>query len=269
MTDQPTPLDFARLGPQPGQRIVVTGGCGGIGRRLVEALLDSGVETVVLDLPEVLARLHAPERAVAIEYDARSIDGTARAFQSVGEVWGGEIDGVVHLPGFLSRNVPIDQISVEEWGETMDVNLRSAYLMAKHLLPMMRKAGRGAIVLTASGLANEVEKGTGTYSATKAGVIALTKGLARENAPNIRANVIAPGAVETAFLRGGTARSGGETNELQVMNEDQFEKILATVPLGRIAVVDDIVGSILFLLSENSRFITGHTLHINGGRLMV
>ena len=116
-----------------------------------------------------------------------------------------------------------------------------------------------------------MEKGTGTYSAAKAGLIALARGLAKENAPDVRANCIAPGAVDTAFLRGGTGR-GGDTapkNERDFPAGMDNRAMLATIPLGRIAVTDDIVGPILFLLSEKSRFMTGQTLYINGGRLMV
>ena len=167
-------------------------------------------------------------------------------------------------------------MTAAEIDEALSVNLRSAFLAVQAALPMLRKgAGEtgnaSGMVFAASGLATLVEKSTGTYSAAKAGIIALAKGLAKENAPDIRANCIAPGAVDTAFLRGGTGRGGDVTPK----NAQDFpagmdnRAMLATIPLGRIAVTDDVVGPILFLLSEKARFMTGQTLYINGGRLMV
>jgi 3-oxoacyl-[acyl-carrier protein] reductase len=269
MTAPTTTPDFTRLGPPSGFRLAITGGCGGIGRRLVEVALQSSLDVVVLDLPESLERHSTPDGVVGIPYDANSEDQTKQAFAAVSDHWDGELDGLVHLPGFMSSKQSIEELPMSEIDEVLSVNLRSAFMAVQSALPMMRKAGGGSIVLTASGLATLVEKGTGTYSAAKAGIIALAKGLAKENAPDIRTNCIAPGAVDTAFLRGGTSRGGDDANEVHFVKGMDQSSMLGTIPMGRIAVTDDIMGPLLFLLGEKSRFMTGQTLYINGGRFMV
>jgi 3-oxoacyl-[acyl-carrier protein] reductase len=262
-------VDFTRLGPPAGFRLAVTGGCGGIGRRLVETALADGLKCAVLDLPVSLDRHGVPDGVLGIEMDVTDDKAVTAAFEKVGAAWDGAIDGFVHLPGFMNRQTSVEDLAMSEIDEVLSVNLRSCFTAAKAVLPMMRAAGGGSIVFTASGLATLVEKGTGTYSAAKAGIIALAKGLAKENAPAIRANCVAPAAVDTAFLRGGTGRGGDDANEAKFTASMDQEKMLATIPLGRIAVVDDIVGPILFLLGDKARFMTGQTIYINGGRLMV
>ncbi|MYG53305.1 MAG: SDR family oxidoreductase [Rhodospirillaceae bacterium] len=268
--------DFSRLAPPAGYRLAITGGCGGIGRRLTEVAAAEGLRIAVIDLPGSLERHALPAGVETLPYDARDDESAAQAFAGLAEAWGGALDGLVHLPGYMSPPKPVEDMTAAEIDEALSVNLRSAFLAVKAALPMLRKgAGEtgnaSGMVIAASGLATLVEKTTGTYSAAKAGIIALAKGLAKENAPEVRANCIAPGAVDTAFLRGGTGRGGDVTPK----NEQDFpagmdnSAMLATIPLGRIAVTDDIVGPVLFLLSEKARFMTGQTLYINGGRLMV
>ncbi len=272
MTELPE-MDFSRLGPPKGYRLVLTGGCGGIGRRIAEVALGLGAKVALIDLPQSIKRHKPPKGAIAIPYDARDDGAAKRAFAKLGKQWGGEIDGFVHLPGYMTPQVNLDDVPVAEFDEGISVNLRSAFLALREALPMMRKSGGGSIVLVASGLATLVEKGTATYSAAKAGIIAMAKGLAKENAPTIRVNVIAPAAVDTEFLRGGTGRRADDPKQpapQAVMVKDMnMTRMLTTIPMGRIAVVDDVVGPTLFLLGDASRFMTGQTLYINGGRLMI
>ncbi len=268
--------DFSRLAPPAGYRLAITGGCGGIGRRLTEAAVAEGLQVAVLDLPDSLGRHAPPAGVAALPWDVRDDDGAAQAFAALAGLWDGALDGLVHLPGYMSPPRLVEELSVAEIDEALSVNLRSAFLAAKAALPMLRKgAGEtgnaSGLLFAASGLATLVERNTGTYSAAKAGLIALAKGLAKENAPAVRANCIAPGAVDTAFLRGGTGRGGdtAPTEGQEFPAGMDSGAMLATIPLGRIAVTDDIVGPVLFLLSENARFMTGQTLYVNGGRVMV
>jgi len=272
MTELPA-IDFARLGPARGARIAVTGGCGGIGRRFVEVAQGLGAQLAVIDLPAAIERHTPPNGVLAIPYDARKDSAAKQAFAKLKAKWGGKIDAFIHLPGYMTRQVNFDELDVAEFDEAIAVNLRSVHLALKEALPLLRANGGGAVLLVASGLATLVEKGTATYSAAKAGIIALTKGLAKENAPGIRVNCIAPAAVDTEFLRGGTGRGGDDpkramTKKLMVKDMD-MERMLSTIPLGRIAVVDDVIGPMLFLLGPGARFMTGQTMYINGGRLMV
>ncbi len=272
MSDLPA-IDFARLAPRRGARIVVTGGCGGIGRRFVEVAHGLGLKLAVIDLPGAIARHQLPGGVAAIGYDARKDSAARKAFAHVARLWGGRIDAFVHLPGYMTRQVNLDELAPAEFDEGIAVNLRSAYLALQQALPMLRATGGGAVLLVASGLATQVEKGTATYSAAKAGIIALTKGLAKENAPAIRVNCIAPAAVDTEFLRGGTGRGGDDPKRAlkhkMMVKDMDMSRMLATIPLGRIAVVEDVIGPMLFLLGPGARFMTGQTLYINGGRLMV
>ena len=142
----------------------------------------------------------------------------------------------------------------------IDANLTGAFLVAKAALPRL-KAGRGAsLVNVSSGLAARLRPGFGAYGASKAGLIALTKSIAVENAPDIRANVVAPGAVATAFLRGGTGRAEAAVR----LDVDAYARAL---PLGRIAEPADVVGPILFLCGPGAAYMTGQVLWVNGGGL--
>ena len=266
MTDQPTPMSFERLAPRPGVRMAVVGGCGGIGRRLVAAGLEIGLEVVVLDLAAALDRHPAPDGVLPIKADVRDENEIDAAFERIAADWGG-LDVLVHLPGYTPPPRPAEEIAPGVWDDLLAVNLSSLHRTARRALPLLRAAGGGSIVTIASGLAVHVEKGVSAYAASKAGVIAFTKALARENAPAIRANAVAPGPVDTAFLRGGTGRQADEDGGDWFDASFGGAEIRQTIPMGRIAVPDDVVGPILFLAGEASRFMTGQVLFVNGGRL--
>ena len=200
-------VDFSRLGPKPGTRMAVVGGCGGIGRALVTAGLDLGLKVAVLDLPESLANHPPPNECLSIALDATDEESVNTAFASLDETWGG-LDIFVNLCGFADAFAPVTDSSLESWTNVNEGNLQTAFLCARAAVPLLKSAGGGTIVNTASGLAYKGMPGTSAYGAAKAGVIALSKSLAQENAPDVRVNVIAPGAVDTAFLRGGTSRGG-------------------------------------------------------------
>ena len=266
MTDRPPPLEFARLAPAPGSRMVVVGGCGGIGRRLVSAALTTGLRVIVLDIPAAIEEYPVPDGATAFPVDVRNAGQVAAAFTEIGSSWSG-LDVLVHLPGYTLSPRMSEEISPAQWDDILSVNLSSLHLVARSALPLLRSTGGGAIVTIASGLALHVEPGVAAYAASKAGVIAFTKALARENAPTIRANAVAPGPVDTAFLRGGTGRGNDDADTDWFDAKFSGADIRKTIPLGRIAVPDDVVGPILFLAGEASRFMTGQVLFVNGGRL--
>ena len=257
-------LDLSRLGPPEGARLVVVGGCGGIGRALVNAALSTGLKVAVLDLPTSLNNHPPPEACFQHAIDATDEESVKTAFNAVEKEWGGA-DALVNLCGFTNDFEPLGSLASKTWDDVIAGNLRAAFLCARAALPLLEKAGGGAIVNAASGLAYKGLPGTSPYGAAKAGVIAMSKSLANENAPRIRVNVIAPGAVDTAFLRGGTSRTGDDETHATHIDTERYAN---ATPLGRLAVTEDVVGPILFLCGSASRFMTGQVLHINGGGYM-
>ncbi|MBM3361748.1 MAG: SDR family oxidoreductase [Betaproteobacteria bacterium] len=251
-------FDASRLGPPAGARVAVVGGCGGMGREVVRALRDTGVQVVVLDLPASLAQHPVPEGVHAIEVDGSDAASVQRAFAELSTRWS-VLDGFVNLAGFFKGFVPIRELPVEVFDEVIAGNLRNHYLCARAALPLLRARGGGAsLVSVASTMAADVVKNYAHYGAAKAGIVALVKGMARENAPAVRVNAIAPGLTHTAFLLGGTGRD-------QVFEGIAEEVYAKRVPMKRMAQPVDMVGPILFLLGPASAFVNGETLIVDGG----
>lgn len=254
---------FDRLAPAEKSRIAVLGGRGGIGRVLVDVLSGAGCQIAVLDLPASLERHPVPLGVLAVPCDALDDGSLAGAIDRLDKAWGG-LDGLVNLCGFAAAKLPVDQTDHADWDEVVSGNLRAAFTSSRAARPLLDKGRAASVVHISSGIATLGTPGYGPYAASKAGVIALTKTLAQEWAPSIRVNAVAPSAVDTAFLRGGTGR-GREDGPPERLDLDAYEQ---RVPLGRIATPADIVGPILFLLGPASAYLTGQTLHVNGGLLM-
>jgi 3-oxoacyl-[acyl-carrier protein] reductase len=259
-------MDLSRLSPASGTRLAIVGGCGGIGTRLVEVALASGLQVANLDLPVSILKRPALPGEWQIECDASKAADINRGFAAIDKAWGA-LDAMVHLAGFTPPPKPTRDTSDESWDEVMNVNTRGAFLSVRAALPLLDKGRDAAIVLTSSGLSVSADKGVGPYAAAKAAINAMTRNLAKENAPAIRVNAVAPGPIETAFLSGGTGR-GGDVNNKDGWFAAGRKAIEATIPQGRVGQPDDVVGPILFLLGQASRYMTGQILYINGGRLM-
>lgn len=246
-------------------RMVIAGGCGGIGRELVAQAMAGGIEVIVLDLPQSMRDDTKVEGARYIGFDAADPATIETAAAEVEKQWD-HLDSFVFLCGYpiLPRR-PLAEVPLSQWNHLMAVNLTSAYLLTNALLPMLRKSDQASIVTVASSLAYQVMPGMGAYASSKGGLVSLTKALAMECAPQVRANVVAPGAVETEFLAGGTAKTDNHADRSWF--DAMVEKYVATIPLGRVAVPADVVGPILFLAGPASSYMTGQVLHLNGGRL--
>lgn len=235
-------------------RLVILGGCGGIGRTLIDGATAQGWTPVVLDLRASIESHYVEVEAYAVDAtDAPSLKAAA------GQI--GRIDGFVNLCGFMGPSEPIATQDQDTWTTMIDGNLTSAYHAAQAFAPRMNEDA--AMVLTGSGLGHFARPGYGAYAVAKAGIAALTRQLALELAPHTRVNCVAPSAVDTAFLRGGTGRS--DEQQAERLDRAAYAK---TIPLGRIAAPDDITGPILFLLSDEAKYITGQVIHINGGTYM-
>lgn len=235
--------------------LVILGGCGGIGRELAHQAGAAGYQLILLDLPASIER-HQPDHP-AFGVDARDPASLRAALAHLPDT----IDGFVNLAGFMGENQPLLDTDEASWAEIISGNLDAVFYAARVIGPLVRAGG--ALVLTSSGLGHFARPGYGPYAVSKAGISAVTRQLALEMAPHIRVNAVAPAAVDTAFLRGGTGRS-----DEKAAPRFDIDAYAATIPLGRIAVPQDIAGPVLFLLSEAAGYITGQTLHINGGSFM-
>jgi NAD(P)-dependent dehydrogenase (short-subunit alcohol dehydrogenase family) len=243
------------------RRLAVLGGAGGIGRALVARAVAAGWRVSVLDLPASLARHPVPAGVRAIPIDGASAPSVAAAFATLaGE---GGLEGFVNLAGFLVERRPLADVEPDFWDEVIAGNLRTAFLTARAALPLLAQGRAPAMVQMVSGLAAFTRPGYGPYAAAKAAMVSMTRTLALEAAPAIRVNAVGPGAVDTAFLRGGTGRS----DEAGALHLD-VAAYGAAIPLRRIAVAEDVVGPTLFLLGADSAYMTGQVLWVNGGAYM-
>ena len=246
--------------PPAGSRVAIFGGCGGVGRRLVDACLRLNHRVAVLDLPGAFDA-STDARVVRLEVDASDESSVSDALTRLDARWSG-LDHLVFLVGFATiPPTPLRSLEIDEWDRVVDGNLRAAYLAARHALPLLDKGREPSAVFVSSALALAPQRGYGAYVAAKLGVNGLVKALAVESAPALRVNAVAPSAMLTPFLTGGSADAA---------KRDWFDPKAAAsaVPMGRMCTPDDVVGPILFLLGPAARFITGQTLQVSGGRTL-
>ncbi|SDG01491.1 SDR family NAD(P)-dependent oxidoreductase [Alloyangia pacifica] len=239
--------------------IAVLGGAGGIGRALVSLLAAQGDRVIVLDLPASLERHPVGDAQIAL--DATDEASVTAGMETLACLCPGGLQGFVHLAGWNSEIRPLAETPAAYFDEIVEGNLRSVFLATKAAAPLLAESG--SMVLCSSGLGRFIRPGFGPYGASKAAVIALMQTFALELAPRVRVNAVGPGAVDTAFLRGGTGRS-----DESGPNVLDLERHRAGTPLGRVAEPLDIAGPIRFLLGEDAGFITGQVLWVNGGIYM-
>lgn len=254
--------DLPGFTPRSGSRLLVVGGCGGMGRTLVAAARSLGLEVAVLDMARSLEAFPPPAGTWSRACDVTDEADVQAAFGALAKDWG-FLDGLVNLAGYTGERIRIEDMPTAEWDAIVNTDLRGMFLVARAAAPLLRRAeaaGRQpAAVLAASTFGVRVPHvGYGPYAASKAGVINLVRALATEWAPGIRVNGLAPGVVDTAFLQGGTGRPEKSTR----LDMDRF---VAGVPLARLGTPMEIATVLLFLLSPAASYITAQTLHVNGG----
>ncbi len=237
----------------------ITGASRGIGRATALTLCRAGFDIVVAS-PEVenneavAAEIRSSgAQAITLDFDVTSPEsvkeGVAKAIKELGH-----IDVLVNNAGITRDGLAI-RMKLTDWELVLKINLQGAFLCSQAVLPGMMKNRWGRIVNIASVVGQAGAVGQANYSASKAGLIGLTKTLAQEMASrNITVNAIAPGYIQTDMTA--------------VLPEEIKAKILASVPLGRIGKPDDIANAIKFLVGEDASYITGHVLAINGGMYM-
>lgn len=237
-------------------KLAILGAAGAIGRALTTEATAQGWRVTALDLPATLDAYPPPAGVAAHEVDLREPETMLAALAQTGP-----IDGFVNLAGFMSPIRPLADTSLDDFDEVIGGNLRGAFIAAKAALPHLIDR-RGAMVNVASGLASYARPGFGPYSAAKAGMISLTKTLALEAAPHVRVNAVGPSAIDTDFLTGGAGRPKREKAPVNLVAAAE------ATPLKRLATPADVVGPVLFLLSDAAGYMTGQTLWINGGAYM-
>ena len=243
-----------------GEVALVTGASRGIGRAIAEALLAQGAAVAGTATTEGGAVRIRDELAG----DGRRVLGLRLDITdpaSVASVLAQVSDGLGAAPGILVNNAGITRDGLlmrmqdADWDAIIDTNLSSVYRITKACLRPMTKARKGRIINIASVVAASGNAGQTNYAAAKAGMIGFTKSLAREvGARGITANCVAPGFIDTDMTRG--------------LGEQQREGLLASIPLGRLGAADEVAAAVAFLASPAAAYITGETLHVNGGMYM-
>jgi 3-oxoacyl-[acyl-carrier protein] reductase len=235
----------------------VTGGAHGIGKAISRALHASGAAVVVADIDSdgAVETAHAlGERAVGVFIDVSNLDAVRTAVDTAVKAFGC-IDILVNSAGVCRRGRVLD-ISEADWDQIIAVNLKGTFLCCKTVLPYMiqKKWGRIVNVASVAGKIGGLMVGV-PYAASKGGVLALTKGLAREVAEyGITVNAVCPALVDTDMAR--------------IFTPAEIENYLKGVPLRRLATAEDVAQAVLYLCSPEASYVTGEVLDVNGGLLM-
>jgi len=245
------------------QVALVVGGAHGIGKGIGVRLGREGARVVIADMD--CPKMEATVREMCAEgSDARpfpcDVRDSAQVQAMVKQVmdWYGRIDVLMYIAG-IAPAVPFLEISEETWDNTVDTNLRGAFLVSKAVAPHMVARKRGKFVFMASTNCWDAEASLGHYNASKAGLFLLAKTLAREFGPyGINSNAVGPGFIKTRLTE-------------PVLNDPEFMKkydpARGLIPLGRLGTPEDVAGPALFLASEDASYINGVLLYVDGGQL--
>ena len=239
-----------------GKNIIITGASGGIGNSIVKNLYDKGANILASGTRlEKLEELKKKFEKIKIsKFDISQSDKIEEFIENATKELGGSLDCIVNNAGITQDNLAI-RMSLEEWQKVIDINLTSTFLMSKFSIKKMLKNKSGKIVNITSVVGHTGNLGQSNYTASKAGIIAMSKSLAIEYAKkNINVNCISPGFIKTTM-----------TDKI----DDKFKEIIVSkIPSGRLGEPDDIANAVLFLVSDQSNYINGETLHVNGGMYM-
>jgi 3-oxoacyl-[acyl-carrier protein] reductase len=238
------------------KNIIVTGASGGIGNAIIKKLSETGANilasgTRIEKLEELKKNF---EGLKILKFDISQSDKIEEFIENATNELGGSLDGIINNAGITQDNLAI-RMSLDEWQKVININLTSTFLMSKFAIKKMLKNKSGKIVNITSVVGHTGNLGQANYTASKAGIVAMSKSLAIEYAKkNINVNCISPGFIQTAM-----------TDKI----DDKFKEIIISkIPSARLGEPDDIANAVLFLSSDQSNYINGETLHVNGGMYM-
>lgn len=242
-----------------GQVAIVTGGARGIGKSIAERLAEKGVNLAIADINfdtanETAAGLTAlGVKAIGIKLDVSVSEDVIRAFENIRKEFN-RVDILINNAG-ITKDGLILRMKEEDWDSVIDVNLKGVFLCSKEAIKEMSKRRYGRIVSITSVAAFMSNPGQANYSASKAGIVGLTKAIAKEYASRgITVNAVAPGFIKTAMT--------------DVLPEGMKDEMKRLIPLGRFGTVEDVANAVIFLASPDSGYITGQVIHVNGGMYM-
>jgi NAD(P)-dependent dehydrogenase (short-subunit alcohol dehydrogenase family) len=238
-----------------GRHAVVTGGATGLGYGIARRLIASGGSVTIWDRDGDAATKAAASlgaKAFALTVDVSQQPSVAKAVAAT-LAHGKRIDALVNGAGITGPNTKLWDYPVDAWRQVMDINLTGLFICCREVVPQMRTQGWGRIVNIASVAGKEGNPNASAYSASKAGVIALTKSLGKELADTgIRVNCVTPAAVKTAIF--------------DQMTPEHIAFMLSKIPMGRFGTVDEIAATVAWLCTEDCSFATGATFDLSGGR---
>lgn len=238
----------------------ITGGNRGIGRKIAQTLAQNGYDIAINyrseeeDIQGVKQDVEeCGSKCFAVQGDVSNFEDCQRCVKEIIEEYG-RIDVLVNNAG-ITRDCLIMRMKEEDFKQVIDVNLIGTFNVTKNVIPYMVKAREGRIISISSVVGISGNAGQANYSASKAGIIGFTKSLAKELASrNILVNAVAPGFIQTTMT--------------DVLKDEVKEEIAKTIPLKRMGEAQDVANVIKFLASEDSSYVTGQVLHVDGGMLM-
>jgi len=236
--------------------IIVTGGTGGIGNSIIKKLYDAGANILATGTKnEKLEQLKKNfENIKVLKFDISQTENLENFIEEATEQLGGKLDCLVNNAGITKDNLAI-RMSIEEWKKVIDINLTSTFLISKFAIKKMLKNKKGKIINITSVVGHTGNLGQANYTASKAGIVAMSKSLAIEYAKkNININCISPGFIKTAMT--------------DKIDEKFKEVIISKIPSARLGEPEDVANAVIFLASSHSDYINGETLHVNGGMYM-
>ncbi|MEQ8194684.1 MAG: 3-oxoacyl-[acyl-carrier-protein] reductase [Rhodospirillales bacterium] len=240
-----------------GKRALVTGASGGIGGAIARALHGQGAQVVISgtrhDALDALAG-ELKDRVAAISANLSQPEEPQRLAEEAEKAFGG-VDILVNNAG-LTRDTLAMRMKDEDWQQVLDVNLTATFRLTRACLRGMMKARWGRIISISSVVGVTGNPGQANYAASKAGMIGMSKALAHEvSSRGITVNCVAPGFIVTAMTDG--------------LSDEQKERLLSGIPCGRLGTVEDVSGAVVYLASEEAGYVSGQTLHVNGGMAMI